>query len=106
MMAFVFVFFFEVGGILLGVARVTEMPKILSMLNTESRVINIDGCRVGTRAWKLMFRRVMFANLQRRQKERWIKERGTPDFKRTDLLLDYSNSSLEQKQGMEEGPVG
>ena len=55
---------FTVGDILLGVARVTEMPKSLSTLNTESRVINMDGCRVGTRAWKQMFRRVMFAVLQ------------------------------------------
>ena len=52
------------GEILLGVARVTEIPKSLSTLKTESRVINIDGCRVGTRAWKLMFRRVMVAIFQ------------------------------------------
>ena len=44
----------------LGGARVTEMPNNLSTLKSESRVINTDGCSVGTCAWKLMFRRVIF----------------------------------------------
>ena len=38
------------------------MPKSLSTLKSESRVINMEGCKVGTCAWKLMFSRVIFCD--------------------------------------------
>lgn len=68
----------------LGGARVTEMPNNLRRLKSESRVINTDGCSVGTCAWKLMFRRVIFrssVDLKSHEKEKetkaWFyKERG------------------------------
>ena len=51
---------FEVD-IRLGGARVTEMPKSLSTLKSESRVMSMVGCSVGTCALKLTFRRVILA---------------------------------------------
>ena len=59
-----------------GVARVTEMPKSRSTLKSERRVMSREGCRVGTRALKLMVRRVIFWQLcllpPRESLEEWV----------------------------------
>ncbi len=51
----------EGADIRVGGARVTDIPKSLSTLRSESNVMSMEGCRVGTCALKLIFRRVILA---------------------------------------------